>query len=100
MEYREFSAKNVDDAITEACETFTVTSDKLDYEVISAGSTGFLGINSKPAVIKARVKEENEVSEVKTEEVVETNTNEENVEETTEETPAEEETKESEPTQE
>jgi len=72
MEYREFSAKNVDDAITEACETFTVTSDKLDYEVISAGSAGFLGINSKPAVIKARVKEENEVSEVKTEEVVET----------------------------
>ena len=72
MEYREFSAKNVDDAITEACETFTVTSDKLDYEVISAGSAGFLGINSKPAVIKARVKEENEVSEVKTEEVFET----------------------------
>lgn len=72
MEYREFSAKNVDDAITEACETFTVTSDKLDYEVISAGSAGFLGINSKPAVIKARVKEENEVSEVKTEEVLET----------------------------
>ena len=72
MEYREFSAKNVDDAITEACETFTVTSDKLDYEVISAGSAGFLGINSKPAVIKARVKEENEISEVKTEEVLET----------------------------
>ncbi len=60
MEYREFSAKNVDDAITEACETFTVTSDKLDYEVISAGSAGFLGINSKPAVIRARVKEESE----------------------------------------
>lgn len=65
MEYREFSAKNVDDAITEACETFTVTSDKLDYEVISAGSTGFLGINSKPAIIKARVKEENESNEIK-----------------------------------
>ena len=60
MEYREFSAKNVDDAITEACETFTVTSDKLDYEVISAGSAGFLGINSKPAVIRARVKEESD----------------------------------------
>ncbi|SFP87600.1 spoIIIJ-associated protein [Butyrivibrio proteoclasticus] len=71
MEYREFSAKNVDDAITEACETFTVTSDKLDYEVISAGSTGFLGINSKPAVIKARVKEENEVLEKKAEDFVE-----------------------------
>ena len=58
MEYQEFSAKNVDDAITEACETLMVTSDRLDYEVISNGSSGFLGIASKPAVIKARIKEE------------------------------------------
>ncbi len=59
MEYQEFSAKNIDDAITEACEKFMVTSDRLDYEVVSNGSAGFLGINAKPAVIKARVKEEN-----------------------------------------
>lgn len=52
MEYQEFSAKNVDDAITEACETLMVTSDRLDYEVISNGSSGFLGIASKPAVIR------------------------------------------------
>ena len=58
MEYREFSAKNVDDAITEACETLMVTSDRLDYEVVSSGSAGFLGIAAKPAVIKARIKEE------------------------------------------
>ncbi|MBO4458264.1 MAG: protein jag [Butyrivibrio sp.] len=58
MEYKEFTAKNVDDAITEACESLCVTSDKLDYEVVSNGSAGFLGINSKPAIIKARVKEE------------------------------------------
>ena len=58
MEYREFTAKNVDDAITEACESFCVTSDKLDYEVVTSGSSGFLGINAKPAIIKARVKEE------------------------------------------
>ena len=78
MEYREFSAKNVDDAITEACETFTVTSDKLDYEVISAGSAGFLGINSKPAIIKARIKEEvtEEVAVEKKEEVVTNNVSE------------------------
>ena len=57
MEYREFTAKNLDDAITEACETLMVTSDRLDYEVISSGSSGFLGIASKPAVIKARIKE-------------------------------------------
>ena len=56
MDYIEVSAKTVDDAITEACEKLSVTSDKLEYEVVSEGSTGFLGINSKPAVIKARVK--------------------------------------------
>ena len=56
MEFLEFSAKTVNEAITEACQKFTVTSDKLDYEVIEEGSTGFLGIGSKLAVIKARVK--------------------------------------------
>ena len=66
MEFKEFSAKNVDDAITEACESLMVTSDRLEYEVISSGSTGFLGINSKPAVIKARVKEENENNNIET----------------------------------
>lgn len=54
----EFSGKTVDDAITEACQHFTVTSDRLDYEVTDNGSNGFLGLGSKPAVIKARVKEE------------------------------------------
>ena len=58
MEYMEFSAKTVSDAITEACKNFTVTSDKLDYVVVTEGSSGFLGFNSKPAIIKARVKEE------------------------------------------
>ena len=57
MEYIEFSAKTVDDAITEACQKLTVTSDKLEYEVIDEGSSGFLGIGSKPAVIKAKVKD-------------------------------------------
>ena len=56
MEFTEFTAKTVDDAITEACEKFVVTSDKLEYEVIEEGSSGFLGIGSKPAIIKARVK--------------------------------------------
>ena len=56
MDYIEISAKTVDDAITEACQKLVVTSDKLEYEVIEEGSTGFLGIGSKPAVIKARIK--------------------------------------------
>ena len=59
MDFIEVSAKTVNDAITEACQKLSVTSDNLEYEVIEEGSTGFLGIGSKPAVIKARVKEEN-----------------------------------------
>ena len=55
MEFMEFSAKTVQDAITNACQHFTVTSDSLEYEVVEEGSSGFLGFNSKPAVIKARV---------------------------------------------
>ncbi|MBQ4531585.1 MAG: protein jag [Lachnospiraceae bacterium] len=57
MEYREFSAKTVNDAITEALIQLGVTSEQLEYEIIEKGSAGFLGINSKKAVIKARKKE-------------------------------------------
>ena len=61
------SAKTVDDAITEALIQLGVTSDKLEYEVIEKGSTGFLGIGAKQAVIEARKK--HEVVEKKAEEV-------------------------------
>ena len=53
MEYIEVSAKNVDDAITQATIQLGITSDQLEYEVLDKGSTGFLGIGSKNAVIKA-----------------------------------------------
>ena len=69
------SAKNVSDAITEASIQLGVTSSELEYEVIEKGSTGFLGIGSKQAVIRAwkKVVEEpveevrEEVEEVKKE---------------------------------
>lgn len=54
MEYIEVSAKTLNDAITKACIELSVSSDNLEYKVISEGSHGFLGIGSKPAVIKAR----------------------------------------------
>ena len=56
MEFQRFSAKTVNDAVTAACQQFLVTSDKLEYEVLEEGSTGFLGFNAKPAVIQARIK--------------------------------------------
>lgn len=58
MEFIEVSAKNVDDAITEACQQLGATSDQIEYEIIDKGSAGFLGIGSKNAVIKVRKKEE------------------------------------------
>lgn len=54
------SAKTVDDAITEAMIQLGVTSDRLEYEVIEKGSSGFLGIGMKQAVIEARRKPESE----------------------------------------
>lgn len=56
MDYIEVRAKTIDDAITDALVQLGVTSDQLDYEVIEKGSAGFLGINRKDAVIKARKK--------------------------------------------
>lgn len=54
------SAKTLDDAITEALIQLGVTSDRLEYNVIEKGSTGFLGIGMKQAVIEAWKKEEKE----------------------------------------
>lgn len=51
------SAKTLDDAITEALIQLSITSDMLEYDVIEKGSSGFLGIGMKQAVITARKKE-------------------------------------------
>ena len=56
MDFQIYSAKTVSDAITEACKVLGVTSDKLDYVVKEEGSSGFLGIGAKDAVIEAKVK--------------------------------------------
>ena len=57
MEFREFKAKTVDEAITAASMELGVTSTDLEYEVIEKGTTGFLGIGAKPAIIKAKKKD-------------------------------------------
>ena len=56
MDYKNFEGKNIDDAITNACQELGITSDKLDYEVVEEGGSGFLGLGKKAAVIKARKK--------------------------------------------
>lgn len=72
MEYMEFKGKTKNDAITEACRHFSIPSDKLDYEVVDEGKTGFLGMGARPAIVRARVKEEEKESQpesVKAEEI-------------------------------
>ena len=56
MEYIEITAKTVNEAITKACMQLGIPSDRLDIQVISEGSKGFLGIGNKPAVIKVAPK--------------------------------------------
>lgn len=56
MDYIEVSADKVEDAVTEASVQLGTTSDKLEYEIVEKGSTGFLGIGKKAAVIRARKK--------------------------------------------
>ena len=51
-EYMEFSAKTVDEAITKALLELGISSDRLDYEVVEKGNSGFLGMFSRPAVIR------------------------------------------------
>lgn len=66
-----FEAKTVEEAITNATVSLGITSDELDYEVVEKGSSGFLGLNSKNAVINVWKKSD----------VVEEDNNEESVEE-------------------
>ncbi len=65
FEYQNFEGSSVDEAITEASMSFGVPSAELVYEVIEEGSSGFLGIGKKPAIIKARVKQEGEEELIK-----------------------------------
>lgn len=55
MEYKEFTGKDIAEALTNASVSFGVTSDCISYDVIDKGSTGLLGLGSRSAIIKATV---------------------------------------------
>ena len=63
MEFKEFSAKTVDEAITKASLEFETSSENLEIQVVSEGKTGFLGFGAKPAIIKVKRKKAADVSE-------------------------------------
>ena len=56
MEFVEFKGKTKDEALMQASVELGVPSTDLEYEVVSEETKGFLGIGSKPCIIKARRK--------------------------------------------
>jgi spoIIIJ-associated protein len=52
-EYQEFTGKSVEEAIRQACETFGVGLGDLDFEILTPGSRGVLGMGAEPARIVA-----------------------------------------------
>ena len=56
MEWKEFTAKTVDEALTNAMLELGTTADNLYYEVIEKETSGFLGMFGKPARIKVKLK--------------------------------------------
>ncbi len=49
----EFEGKNVERAVTRACETLNIPRDQLKHEVISFGATGIFGL---VGIKKARIR--------------------------------------------
>ncbi|SDH68599.1 spoIIIJ-associated protein [Pseudobutyrivibrio sp. 49] len=64
MEFKEFTGKTVDDALTNATVSLGVTSSEIKYEVIEEGSSGFLGIGSKEAIIKVVISADEDPKQV------------------------------------
>lgn len=56
-EWKEFSAKTADEALTNALIQMETTSDQIEYEVVEEEKSGILGLFSKPAVIRVRKKQ-------------------------------------------
>jgi spoIIIJ-associated protein len=52
-EYQEFTGKSVEEAIRSACEAFGVGLGDLDFEILTPGSRGVLGMGAEPARIVA-----------------------------------------------
>ena len=65
MEFLEFKGKTKDEALMQASVELGVPSTDLEYEVISEETKGFLGIGSKPCIIKGKKKKKTFLDDVK-----------------------------------
>ena len=52
-EYREFTGKTVEEALRQAREAFGAELNDLDFEILTPGSRGVLGMGAEPARIVA-----------------------------------------------
>src|SRR6187401_1723654 len=52
-EYQEFTGKSVEEAIKSACDAFGVSLSDIDFEILTPGSRGVLGMGAEPARIVA-----------------------------------------------
>jgi len=55
MNMIEFEGKTIDEAIEKACRELGAPREKLNVEIVAEGTSGFFGLGSKPAKIKARL---------------------------------------------
>ncbi|MDY7002093.1 MAG: Jag N-terminal domain-containing protein, partial [Thermodesulfobacteriota bacterium] len=63
-EVKEFTGKDVDEAIDKACDYFNAKREKLEIEIQRGGSTGIFGlVGVKKAVVKARVRDKSPADE-------------------------------------
>lgn len=53
MDARDIEGKTIDEAIEKACSAFQVPREKLNIEILSEGTSGFLGLGAKKARIRA-----------------------------------------------
>lgn len=58
-DFKEFTGKDIDEAIDLACKHFDVARNKLEIEIITGGSTGIFGlVGVKKATVRARLRSE------------------------------------------
>ena len=55
MNMIKFEGKTIDEAIEKACRELGAPREKLNVEIVAEGTSGFFGLGSKPAKIKARL---------------------------------------------
>lgn len=55
-DWKEFTGKTVDEALTEALLEYQTTSENIEYEIIERESKGLLGMFAKPAKIRVKLK--------------------------------------------